>query len=316
MSQTERILYIDRSLRTRGSFTVQQVADYFEVSSRQVKRDIEYLRDRFNAPIIFDRFNMFYKYETDFKELAFADQNLVLFYVVLKSLVENQHYIPVVSDDIISNIAKDVPESYKHICDNISFELPKFDNIEPDIFMAVCEGLRNHQPLDIEYKNAKGETTTRTIEPEHITNYEGAWYLIAYDWNRSDIRTFHLSRITKISLSNEKAISHDENYKLRLESFISENYGIFKGDKTTIVKIRFWGTAKRIVSSQVWHKDQILSESKEENEEAIDLSLPVASYNEIIGRILSFGAEAKPLEPLELVEQWKNTIKKMSEKIL
>ena len=134
MSQTERILYIDRSLRTRGSFTVQQVADYFEVSSRQVKRDIEYLRDRFNAPIIFDRFNMFYKYETDFKELAFADQNLVLFYVVLKSLVENQHYIPVVSDDIISNIAKDVPESYKHICDNISFELRA---VRPS-FLLVC----------------------------------------------------------------------------------------------------------------------------------------------------------------------------------
>ena len=316
MSQTERILYIDRSLRTKRPLTIQQVADYFEVSTRQVKRDIEYLRDRFNAPIIFDRFDKVYRYETEFDQLAFADQNLVLFYVVLKSLVENQHYIPVVSNDIVSTVSKDVPESYKHICDNISFELPKFDTIDPEVFLAVCEALRSHQPLDICYTSAKGESSERTIEPEHITNYEGAWYLIAYDWARSDIRTFHLSRITKISLSNEKAISHDENYKLRLESFISENYGIFKGDKTTIVKIRFWGTAKRIVSSQVWHKDQILSESKEENEEAIDLSLPVASYNEIIGRILSFGAEAKPLEPLELVEQWKNTIKKMSENIL
>ena len=48
MSQTERILYIDRNLRTDRYLTVQDVADYFEVSTRQVKRDIEYLRDRFN----------------------------------------------------------------------------------------------------------------------------------------------------------------------------------------------------------------------------------------------------------------------------
>ena len=59
MSQTERILYIDRNLRTDRYLTVQDVADYFEVSTRQVKRDIEYLRDRFNAPIVFDRIKKF-----------------------------------------------------------------------------------------------------------------------------------------------------------------------------------------------------------------------------------------------------------------
>lgn len=312
MSQTERILYIDRTLRTKRPLTIQQVADYFEVSTRQVKRDIEYLRDRFNAPIVFDRLDKIYRYESDFNQLAFADQNLVLFYVVLKSLVENQHYIPIVSNDIVSNVTKDVPESYKHICDHISFELPKFDTIDPEVFLAVCEALRSKQPLDINYTSAKGEASSRTIEPEHITNYEGAWYLIAYDWARSDIRTFHLSRISKISISNEKKQHHDENYNKRLESFISENYGIFKGDKKILVKIRFWGMAKTIVSSQVWHKEQIVTNSKEGDLDAIDLSLPVASFSEILGKILSFGFEAKPLEPTELVNQWKETISKMA----
>ena len=311
MSQTERILYIDRNLRTDRYLTVQGIADYFEVSTRQVKRDIEYLRDRFNAPIVFDRIKKVYRYESKFDRLAFADQNLVMSYVVLKSLVENQQYIPIVSTDIISNIAKDVPESYKHICDNISFELPKFDTIDPEIFMAVCEALRSKQPLDIGYKSAKGEITERIIEPEHITNYEGAWYLIAYDWSRENIRTFHLSRINKISLSSEKAKNHDAEYKNRLEKFIHENYGIFKGDTKIDVKIRFWGTAKRIVASQVWHKNQVISESMEGDVETLELSLPVASYHEILGKILSFGAEAKPIEPPELVDMWKEAISNM-----
>lgn len=311
MSQTERILYIDRNLRTDRYLTVQDVADYFEVSTRQVKRDIEYLRDRFNAPIVFDRIKKVYCYEAKFDRLAFADQNLVMFYVVLKSLVENQQYIPIVSTDIISNIAKDVPASYKHICDNISFELPKFDSIDPEVFLAVCEGLRSKQTLDIVYSNADGKTTDRTIEPEHITNYEGAWYLIAYDWSREDIRTFNLSRIGKISLSNEPFKNHDENYKKRLDSFIYENYGIFKGDVTTTVKILFWGKAKRIVSSQIWYKDQVLKDVMLGDVEALELSLPVASYHEILGKILSFGAEAKPIEPPELVNLWKESISNM-----
>ena len=54
MSQTERILFIDRKLRSQGSFTISQVCKEFEISSRQVKRDIEYMRDRFEAPIDWD----------------------------------------------------------------------------------------------------------------------------------------------------------------------------------------------------------------------------------------------------------------------
>ena len=55
MSQTERILFIDRRIRLAGKTTINETADKFEVSVRQVKRDIEYLRDRLQAPIIYDR---------------------------------------------------------------------------------------------------------------------------------------------------------------------------------------------------------------------------------------------------------------------
>ena len=45
MSQFERIACIDRLLREQGSVRTTEVAERFEVSGRQVKRDIEYLRD-------------------------------------------------------------------------------------------------------------------------------------------------------------------------------------------------------------------------------------------------------------------------------
>ena len=73
--------------------------------------------------------------------------------------------------------------------------------------------------------------------------------------------------------------------------------------------------AKTIVSSQIWHKDQILEPAKEGENDAIELTLPVASFNEILGKILSFGSEAKPLEPVELVTQWKETVSNMQKNI-
>ncbi len=52
MSQFERIACIDRLLREQGSVRTTEVAERFEVSGRQVKRDIEYLRDRLDAPVV------------------------------------------------------------------------------------------------------------------------------------------------------------------------------------------------------------------------------------------------------------------------
>ena len=92
-------------------------------------------------------------------------------------------------------------------------------------------------------------------------------------------------------------------------------YPRIKKDEKGKLKIRFWGMAKTIVSSQIWHKDQILEPATEGDLEAIELSLPVASFNEILGKILSFGSEAKPLEPMELVTQWKETVTNMQKNL-
>ena len=112
MSQTERILFIDRRIRLNGKTTIFETAKKFEVSVRQVKRDIEYLRDRLQAPIIYDRKIKGYIYETEFHSLEFADQSLMLFYVMIKSLAENHHYIPIYSNEILKQLESSIPEEY------------------------------------------------------------------------------------------------------------------------------------------------------------------------------------------------------------
>src|SRR4051794_13796085 len=54
MAQTERILKMARMLRARGVVSRQQFLKEFEVSTSQFKRDLEFLRDRFQIPIDYD----------------------------------------------------------------------------------------------------------------------------------------------------------------------------------------------------------------------------------------------------------------------
>jgi DeoR/GlpR family transcriptional regulator of sugar metabolism len=54
MSQFERISYIDRAIHERGAVTTREVATHFENSERQIKRDIEYMRDRIGMSLVYD----------------------------------------------------------------------------------------------------------------------------------------------------------------------------------------------------------------------------------------------------------------------
>jgi proteasome accessory factor B len=51
---TERFAAIDRAIRAGGFPNARTIGDALEVSPRTVQRDIEFLRDRWGAPIEFD----------------------------------------------------------------------------------------------------------------------------------------------------------------------------------------------------------------------------------------------------------------------
>ena len=55
MDRTERFYKIDMLLREISAVPLSRFAEEMEVSRSTVKRDIEYLRDWFNAPIVWDR---------------------------------------------------------------------------------------------------------------------------------------------------------------------------------------------------------------------------------------------------------------------
>lgn len=310
MSQTERILYLDRKMRLEGRVTVAQAAEKFEVSTRQIKRDIEYLRDRFEAPLIYDSSIRAYRYEEAFNDLQFADQNLITSYLALQSISKNHDLMPVYAENMISAIKAEVPGDYEKLIDKIIYQIPQSDSIKPEYFEDICSSMRDSRILKIKYKNLKGEESERKIEPLRIINYGGSWYVVSWDTSKEDIRTFHLSRISLISLTGEKFSKHPVSFQKKVNDFVTSGFGIFHGARTSLVKIRFYDKAMRIVSTQTWHPSQKITTGKNEKGcEYIEFIFPAADYTELISKLLSFGSNARPVSPPELVRLWKEEIK-------
>ena len=315
MSSFERITAIDRALRD-GGVTVANIAQRFEVDARTVKRDIEYMRDRLNAPIIWDGVAGTYKYSTEFTDLRFADEKALIVHALLKNLLSNEHYVPLFSSEMIAEAERRVSRDYRQAAERIRYELPVSERVDLDTFTVAVQAMALERRLDLRYRNAKGETSNRCVEAERMVNYSGRWYLVAWDHLRSGLRTFHLSRVETASLSKEKAVPPDRNHRMReVEDYLSSGFGIFKGERSEEATVRVHGDAARLVSRQTWHPDQrIQTGADADGEPFTDISVPVASWTELLGRVLSFGSKAEALSPPEFRRLWKEEILRMAER--
>ena len=52
--------------------------------------------------------------------------------------------------------------------------------------------------LAFDYRSRADETTARRVEPHHLVAHGGRWYLVAFDPERADWRTFRVDRMAQL----------------------------------------------------------------------------------------------------------------------
>lgn len=310
MSQTERIFYIDRAIRDHGGVSALQVCQKFEVCERQAKRDIEYMRDRLEAPVIWMASRRRYEYSEPWNNLRFADETSFFAFAFLKAILDRYAYVPVISEEIATVLKEKIAGRYASIAEKVRYELPDLETIDGELAYTICEALLKNGALDIFYIDAKGEPSERTIIPLRLINYAGKWYCVALDSKSVELRTFALARMRRIRLVESPGLPlppEDE-----IERFISSAYGIFKGEVLGTATLRFFGGAARAVRTQCWHKDQKISSVPGASDpDTIELSLPVHDWTELLGRALRCGANCEVVGPQEFRAKWVEEIEKM-----
>ena len=67
--------------------------------------------------------------------------------------------------------------------------------VDPDILTTIATVCRDHERLRFDYRSRSGETQRRTVEPYRLVNDRRRWYLVAWDLDRADWRTFRVDRL-------------------------------------------------------------------------------------------------------------------------
>ena len=69
--------------------------------------------------------------------------------------------------------------------------------VDPQCLTTIASACRDHERLRFAYRSRDGEATRRLVEPHSLVNLGRRWYLVAWDRNREDWRTFRVDRISR-----------------------------------------------------------------------------------------------------------------------
>lgn len=288
MSQTERIFYLIDLLFEKGYFKREEVAKHFEVSTKQIWRDKEYLENRCplscgNLDIVYDRSIRAYRLTEESKErlsLWRASESLSL-----AKDIENGNR----PKSSISTISNDIKY--------IRYKSYARETFSTDVYNDILRALKENKKVKLSYTSIKNKSE-RIVEPLKLVNYTEIWYLIAA--LDGSILTFSLSRIEKVEILNEDISFNNEE---ALERVLS-GYGIYeKACQARLYTIRFYSWAARVVSRQVWQKDQSMKFL--EDGETLELTLPITNHTELLSRILFYGECAEPIAPSDFVAEYR-----------
>ncbi|WP_371597322.1 helix-turn-helix transcriptional regulator [Streptomyces sp. NBC_00564] len=73
---------------------------------------------------------------------------------------------------------------------------PQPSAIDPAVLTELANLCRDAERLRFDYRSHDGVSTRRTVEPHRLVCTEWRWYLVAWDVDREDWRTFRVDRIT------------------------------------------------------------------------------------------------------------------------
>lgn len=310
--QRYRLLQIDEEIRSGKFPNATSLSKKIEVSSRTIQRDIEYMRDMYNAPIEFDAYkNGYYYTEENFYIKSVPLSEGELFSVALfDQLLEQYRNTPLENDlrSVFKKIEMSLPNKItldsSFLQNQTTFIPDQMGTINPENFSKIFSALKNRHVLDFEYRPLQKTTwMTRRINPLHAVCQKGNWYVMGFCHDKKDIRVFNFSRMQNVTESKEEFdIPEDFNP----DKYFDKEIGIWlSATKKYTVELLISAEIGTFALERSWNKNQKI-EQREDG--SVWVSFETTQLPEVKRWVLGQGKTVKVLGPDELIAQVKEEV--------
>lgn len=316
--RTHRIIQIDKWIRSGSYPSVQQMVLEYGVSKRTILRDIEFLRDRYDAPVEADRMRKGYYYT----DPTFMIQNVLmtegdLFTIsTVMPLMEQYKNTPLETSfrNIMAKIAEMLPNHVSvdssFLNSDISFISDPLPEIEEVVFNSVFKSVKIKKVLKFNYRSVSSqEYKLRTFDSYHVLCQKGNWYVLGYDHDVKETRIYALSRMKDIEITGESfTIPKDFD----LSKHVDLSFGIWNNTVPPVeYELLFSSSMSNYILEREWHAGQRMKQNKDGS---VLLKFKSNQKEQIFSWVLGFGSAVTVLNPPEMIEKLKAEAKAIAKK--
>lgn len=312
--QFKRLLFIDRKLREGRFPNCITLAREWEVSSKTIQRDLDYLRDELSAPVAYDPLRHGYHYsESNFSLPAINVSESDLFTIcVVRTLLSQYRNTPLYEklSSVLHKIIESLPDQTRinpsWMTDRILVFPEPVTCVRSPVWDTLAKAIRDNRRVALNHvapapgATAEGE---RTVDPYYLVSYKGEWYLNAFCHLRKAVRTFGVSRIDRAKVLSETFVLPEE---MTAQKIFGDQFGIIWKPDFHTVRIRFSPVVAPYIRERQWHPAQVIKESRGGG---LVLEFKTNHLNEVKDWVLSWGGGARILAPPILVEKITSDLK-------
>ncbi len=315
MDRSERFYKIEQMLHDRRVVPLSAFLEALEISRATFKRDLEYLRDRFSAPVVWDRDAGGYRFDVPAKHAPRRELPGLWFNPSeIHALLTMQHLLSGLEPGLLGPHVAPLQARLRSLLaadDQSAGEIEKRIRIirlaarpvKLKFFELAATATLERRRLALTYwARSSNETTVREVSPQRLVFYRGNWYLDAWCHLRDGLRSFSLDGIRKAALTDGRV---KDVPAAELDAFLASGYGIFSGRSTQWATLKFSPKASRWVAAEEWHPKQRV---KAEADGSIVLEIPYSEDPELVMDILRHGADVEVLAPQTLRDKVKSRL--------
>lgn len=208
MSETSaRLLALLSLLQARRDWPGALLAERLEVSPRTVRRDVDRLRD-LGYPVRASKGpDGGYRLDAgaDLPPLLFDDDQAIAVAVALQTATATVTGIEEGALRALATVRQVMPARLRQRVDALQVTtVDRYANrrttVDSDQLIAIGMAVRAQEVLRFGYASPGSSedewVPPRKVEPHHLVTWGGRWYLVGWDLDRKDWRTFRVDRMT------------------------------------------------------------------------------------------------------------------------
>ncbi|MEO5771040.1 MAG: WYL domain-containing protein, partial [Burkholderiaceae bacterium] len=313
VDRTERFYKIEMLIRGRGSVSFAELMDELGVSRATLKRDLEYLRERLDAPIVYDRFANGYSIRPDARDprqtrhelpgVWFSEREihaLLTMHQLIEGLDEGgvlaRHLQPLLVKlhGMLGSSAAEAQALVKRVKILSAARRP----VVGRHFELIGSAITLRRRLQMSYwVRSRREQTERSVSPQRLVYWRNTWYLDAWCHSTDALRRFALDAIRSADLLELRA---KEVPLKTIEAEMDAGYGVFSGTRLHWASLHFSPEAAQWVQHEQWHPQQ---QGTPHDDGGLTLRLPYGDPTELVMDILRHGDQVKVLAPAALAKR-------------